>query len=480
MKLYFLILFSCLAFAVFISFSLLLKEPAVWPDEVVFASVAREIASGSNVFRSFGYPPVTFYLLAGWFKMFGFSISNQRFLSLAVTSIFLLALFFLARLVLRKNSCLTTKQADFFSIIAVSSLVLDFTFLKGAKIGRPEIFLLLFGTLLLLFLLKSFESGVAKKWQRAATLLSGVLGGIAVLTHPIAAIFLIAGSIILFLNLRAKTIISWRSYLFIIPPLFLVLLVKLIHLFDMQAVAAPRLAVVQAQQSWLTPLFQTQPLELKIAYLGYFAITFVFFIFSLLKRQRVYLSLSLILFFCWAAAVYGKMFWYYLLPLPFVYLAGVIILSEAFVHKVGFKYPVFILAALVSLNLSLNLKTWTQMGGDNFSYQKFGESVQNIIPTGQTVFLSTIPDLYYKLKSSQPQAKVYEFPSSSIPRQEYLKELNDSDYIVYNGSYDSTFFGDLLVQYIEKNKESIFNVSTPNQYQALVIKLKPKEARQAP
>lgn len=120
------------------------------------------------------------------------------------------------------------------------------------------------------------------------------------------------------------------------------------------------------------------------------------------------------------------------------------------------------------------------MGGEKYSYDLFTDNALTVISPGQTVFLSTVPDLYYGLKTNRPDDTVYEFASSAIPRDEYLKQLDEANYIVYNGSYDEAFFGDLLVRYIELNKERISQIGGPDQFNAFVIKLKTQQSRQHP
>ena len=73
---------------------LFLKDPMVWPDEAIFVDSAKTLlATGRLATNIFGdsipgltqhadwYPPLYFYLLAGWIRMFGASIESVRMLS---------------------------------------------------------------------------------------------------------------------------------------------------------------------------------------------------------------------------------------------------------------------------------------------------------------------------------------------------------------------------------------------------------------
>lgn len=465
-------LISSLFFSAIFSYALLLKEPMVWPDEAAFASVAREMASGERILRVFEYPPLPFYLTAGVFKIFGFSITNQRLLSLGAAALFLVPFFFLTRM---------TVKNKFFTYLVLSFMILDFTFLKGAKAGRPEIFLLTSGTAMLWLLLKLFEEKARGGKELLYSVLGGLLGGVSFLTHPVAVVFLSSVVFIYLIYLKTRIFTSRGFYFFAATLAVLPALAFRFNILDLSTSAAARLAVGSMQQTWLVTVFQTQTWELKLAYIGYLTITLLFILLSLFKRDRIYFALSGLLLLSWAAALYGRMFWYYLLPLPFIYLSGGIMLSEAFARwKRGFVYLLLIIVPVAALNLALNFKVWNLMGGEKYSYELFTNNALTVIPPGQTIFLSTIPDLYYGLKTSRPADTVYEFASSVIPRDDYLKRLDEAGYIVYNGSYDEAFFGDLLVRYIELNKERISQIGGPHQFNAFVIKLKTQQSRQHP
>lgn len=104
-----------------------------------------------------------------------------------------------------------------------------------------------------------------------------------------------------------------------------------------------------------------------------------------------------------------------------------------------------------------------------------------IVPKNKTVFLSAIPDPYFGFKKKRDkQNKLYEFPVLKTDKKNYLKILNDSDYLIYTGSYETLVFGNFLQSYIEKNKEEVYYLNEPYQYQALIIKLKPKTKRRPP
>lgn len=118
------------------------------------------------------------------------------------------------------------------------------------------------------------------------------------------------------------------------------------------------------------------------------------------------------------------------------------------------------------------------MGGDKYSYGKYTGEVLKIIPDKKTVFFSAIPDPYYGFVANRRENKLIEFPSGPSNQKDYLAVLDKVDYVVYNTSRWDIYSGTLLADYLAKNKQHIFKVSEPNQYQTWVVELKPQGKRQ--
>ena len=71
----------------------------------------------------------------------------------------------------------------------------------------------------------------------------------------------------------------------------------------------------------------------------------------------------------------------------------------------------------------------------------------------------------------------YQFLGLPGFKNTYLRMLDKSDYIIYNGTYDYVY-GDLLPRYLEKNKKDVFEIyNGPDQYQGIIVKLVPKNKR---
>lgn len=487
MKLPRLVLLTFFLVFLILSVLLLLKEPPVWPDEAIYADIAQNILK-ENRLGTFLWqrlipnvencacwnPPVLFYAIAFWFKLFGFSIVNQRLLSILAGLLFLVVFYLFAKLFF-------TSKSIWFPTLTLGSLILDFTFLKATRVSRPEIFILLFGTSSLYFLLQGFKIDNLKL-KLLFIVTSGILASFTFLIHYLGIFFFL--SVILVILLANKLLILRTKifYLFMasfFTPIAIWVLSRFSEINTIKEQFFLASLRKNMESPWLIILWQTQPLSLKLLYLSYLLITAVFLVFSFISKEKKYLILSLVLLSSWVFALLGKMFWYFVLPLPFIYLAFFLLLSEIWKDKLKLKILGGIFLIIVLTNLHLEYLTFLQEGGENYSYDKFAKEILKVIPDKSTVFLSAIPDPYFSFKN-QRNNKLYEFPVLATSPENYLRVLNDSDFIVYNGSYEEILFGDFLLRYIERNKLNIDKIGEPFQYQAFIIKLKPKTQRVNP
>ncbi len=485
---YLLLIIPLLLFQFVLNISVFLKEPPVWPDEAVYADVAKNIFlhgnPSTNLWQNLipgvkncacWYPGVFFDLLAVWFKTVGISIINMRLFALFAGLIFLVSFYFINRLVSKSSSAWP-------ALLAAGALSFDFTFSKSTRVGRPEIFVLFFGGLSLCLFLKSLS---IKKGLGLLIVLSGITASLAFLIHYIGAFFSLAA--LGFLILNAKQNFKPQRFILLIisfaAPILIWFFLKSenINLMVQQfALASER---KNLDQTWIVSVFQTQQPIIVVIYLIYILLTLVSLYYYFKSRKRESIIPNVILILAWIFAVYGKQFWYFSLIVPFIYLSSFVVAKNLYTPKewktkpetkIGFISISAVLSILVFLNLWLQVDSINKFGGDNFSYQSYCEQIKKIVPANTTVFLSSIPDPYFCLTD---QKFIYEFPVLKTDTKNYQLVLDDSDLVIYNGSYESIVFGDFLARYLEKNKSKITQIGGSNDYQTFIIELKPKGQR---
>ena len=122
---------------------LILKNPPVWPDEAIYADIVdnfiNEKKMAPNIWQEaypgatehfYSYPPVFFYLLAGWVKLFGFSILTLRVFSVVSSAIFAVVFFSFAKLFFRG------KNAAFYALLPIIGLSFDHFFAQFYLLSR--------------------------------------------------------------------------------------------------------------------------------------------------------------------------------------------------------------------------------------------------------------------------------------------------------------------------------------------------------
>lgn len=470
----YLLFFFILIIVAFVTADLFLKEPAIWSDEVALGTEALRVLK-SPTYVLVGTYPLMIYLLAIWFKLVDFSVVNQRLFSLFVGIGFIIVYYFFSRSFFKDK---------WVAILSVSALVLDLTFLKATRVSRPEILVLFWGTLSLFFVKSALEQKDKEKLTYILLSVGGVCATLAFFTHPIG--FLFAGAIATFFLLSEGKKI-WRSpraYILVVS-IILPLLLWVVPMFPyVKSQLLTGMSVKSFQQPWLVLIFQNQIWEFKLVYLIYIIASLFYILFVILNRQvfpkdtfRQYIYLAIILVFSWAFPLFANEFWYFVYPIPFIYLAINILFASVSSRKLNLAF-LGMLVLVVFLNIDMNWRTLKSLGGDNYSYNFYTEAILKLVPDGKSVFISAIPDPSYGFISRNRSNKLVPFPSYSVSQEDYAKRLADIDYVIFTGAYDSSFAGNFLVEYLMRNKANIQQINTRNQYSASIIELKPKDQRQ--
>lgn len=500
-KFHHLVLFSLVVAFIVLSIYLLLIAPLVWPDESLHADIAlnilKENRTGTYLWEGlvksvteigFGYPPLYFYYVAAWFKVFGFSIEIIRISSVFLSAITIIILYFYTNFLFRNLNLDKNKIYPWFSLLACGMLIIDYTFFRSAKMGRPEAFVLPLGLAAVFLFQKSFQE--KQKKQVLFLSFSGLLLSIAFLSHLTALIFFPAIFLTWIFQLKFRVFKSWQFYVFL-TALILPIAIWLwsIHPYLKDFIEN---AVLQKEKKdmilgWLKTVFLMQPISLRLAFLGYLLISWEFITYTFINRNLRLLTLNLLLISSWfLTTIWKHEFSFMYLP-PLTYTALVILFSkriELLRSKAAFtrniiSLGILALTAIIIFTSNLLLLFTNFHYARMFSYHNFAQEVIASIPPDKTVYLVSIPDPYFDLKA-RGEFKMYEFPMIGSPKEGYLSVLSNSDYIVYNQPLEWGITQDLLPTYIIMNMKSSRQVGHTFPYQAEIIELKPKNERVNP
>lgn len=441
-----------------------INSPAVWPDEAIAAEYAFNLIHQhklisflhGNMYQAnlglFFYPPLLPYFLALVFKLFGFSVLVQRSTAVFFGLILLLTLIFF-----------NSKKPNWPIAIL---FILDFSLIRASHFSRPEIYVLAIS-----FLSYYVNFNVRHRFKNLGV---GFLSGLCLLIHPIGIKALILNAVIYFYK---KSKLQDYFVLF-----FFFFLATIFWLYSINFNYGQLLGVLklQTQRRLSEPGFfafltnSSNDWFVRVYWLYFLLSIFFLSSFNLTKKnlKLVFLLSGLVL--SWLIVFFGKEAWYYVYPLPFLYL----LLTEFFNKYIKTKTAQNIFYGFLLMLIVVNLKIFQlELKTANKSYPLFVETIETKLKPNSTVFLSSVPDAYFGLKISAKNLRLYQFPPLPEKKIKYFKLLNFSDYIVYSGTLDYGF-GNLLDKYIENNKQTIIPINNgPDEYGAYLIKLKPKSQR---
>jgi len=467
--------------------------PPVWPDEAYLADVALNIQRtgrvGTDIWGDtvigirdsfYYYPPVYIYTLAYWFKLVGFSIYSQRILSVIFGAILLVIFYLYSKSLLPE---LSEPKKKIVLMVTMFCLVIDNVFLKAVRIGRTEVMILIFITLSM-YMLQQVQNINKNRWIFYG--LIGFLLGLAFLTHFLSIVFI--SLVLVNLMLSAQTKNLRRDYLLLVILFSSPIILWVITVLPNYQTFLNQLSLQSNFRVLMSPyvegVFKHAVLEERIIYYIYFVLSLAFLLLTFLNKSKQYLILLTAIVLSWAVCFFGELEWYSIYPVFFLYICISILVSHLITNR---KQPpvllwlggltVFLTACLLILNFGIYGKFHRFNTQNPNHYFKFSEQVKEIIPPQKTVYLSTTPDLFFTLYGRN---SLSEFPALVPKTKEYIKQLDNSDYLLINFRLDRRFVGNLLDKYIELNQLREFSVEGSGSYQAKIIELRPKKDRLTP
>lgn len=473
--------------------SQLLLEPRIWPDEAYLADIAGNIFKsntwGTNLWGNliFGaqnhvywYPPLYLLSLAGFLKIFGDSILSQRIFSIIIGGAFLCIFYIFGKSVNANYRPFIRNLIIFSSLIL---LIADITFQKGTRMGRPEILVLFFITMGLYLFLSVFDK--TKPGKNSIYFLSGLFMGLAFITHLLSGLFFIAILSIILIREKSSVLNSKRNiYLFlgfIIPFILWIIFIfpnyyPLLKQFSLQR-HYHKLVI-----SHVEAIFKYGSINEKILYILYITLSLLALGWSITKKNLKYLLLVFILLLSWFICIFGKLEWYSIYLLPFIYFLSIgisydFIKSKKWLRRIAGVTVVIALAYLAIANINSSIQSYNINSAHKQDYENLGKEITAIIPQGKSVYLSSTPDLYFVLRDKYT---LYQFPPLPPKVNEYLSLLDRTDYIVINNHLEAIYVGGLLSRYTDINKAAEYTVGKSTLYPVSVVELISRKKRYKP
>jgi len=455
---------------------LFLNDPLVWPDEAIYVDMAKNwLTTGVLKTSLFGdavyglqtiaawYPPLYFYVLGFWIKLFGVSIESVRLLSLLVAANSLIAIYFLAK------KLFSSRNLALLTVLLVSS---DYFFSRSSRIARMDMFNFLL--LSLSYGALFFQNSISLK----RLLVAGILSGLALISHPLGLIgpAVIAGWLVIISPKIAEKM--KRLAVFLLPVIFIAggWLFSLRNYWDI-LLKQWILQIDRKNQSitYIFNLWQGQDFGWRVLFILYILALLFLATTLLIKKSKSGLFIFLGFIISSAMLIYGKEMFYPLYFQPFVSL---MLVSLYFWVKHNqpklLLYPGLLIGLVFFLNCHFFIQTVNIYTANNQNYYQYGDAIKNQLPGKATVYLSALPDPYFVLQE-KPGLTLLEFPTMFTTDDQYYGLLDKADYLVYNQVFDTR-----LELYLQKNQLSFQPLNKAGNYDIMLSKLKPKDKRQWP
>lgn len=452
--LFFISLFPFLLFTYLTFFSF----PLVWPDEALFLDSAFNLSQTGQIKTNlltgllpqaenyvYWTPPFIYIFFAFILKIISFDIFKARLLIFGLSLIFLYISFHILAKITKKQYLI------FLGMLLISS---DVWFLQVSHLVRMEIFVLLFTIL-------TFHLIPKKNYY-----LAGFFAFLAIFSHPMGAIAIIAGSVSIFLhsenNIRLFTNrrinIKSLKVRVINTMSFLIPMVIPIFLYFLSITSKLKIYISQnnlqlLRKSALSPyafLLMRSQKEYLLLFAIFLAITFMGTIYYYRCKNEyfpttlVFALTSILLLFA------GKEMWYLVYFQPYVALLAINLITTA--NNNIKKAMLIVILIAITLNIKLTHEAIGKAPEKNY-YPEFISQIESIIPKGSSVFVSALPDPYFGLRNNY---SIKEFSPVPIDNDTYANYLNKADYAVYN-----YFSSDLVEEYIINNYALVKEFNEP-------------------
>jgi len=448
-------------------------------DEAIYFDMTSRLMAGSKLsttlfrdfipsveIKAFWYPPIYFYSLVPFFKVFGASILSMRIFSLLLALIILPCVFLISKKITGWR---------WAGVLTMLFLILDHYFQIASMVGRMEILTIVLGVVSIVLHLHFLEQK-----RHLFNLLSGVLIALSCLTHPTGIIFAIPiGLNILFLNTTLKkkitgllilttpSLVGISLWLISVSPdwnSFLLQNQLQMHRKEFSDIYVWRLLQFSPEQRWVLLVY----LISNVAYLIRTVVT---------KRlsETKYRLLFFLTIISTTLAILLKEMWYVI----YIPIFGALTATDNifWLWKKKQVLALVLLPILFLPNSFIYFRTLQESAINRSQYTPLSAKVSDALPLNSRVLLSSIPDPYFYLIKNRHDLDLRETPNSPptepIDKDVYNKILDETDYVVLSIAANIH-----LYEYYSENVESVETIRTDSGgYSLQVIKLLPVNER---
>jgi len=423
---------------------LLLKYPPVWPDESLFANTALNLLHHKGLatdllsgivpgieHRTYLMPPAYFFYLAGVFSVWGTSVFAVRLASLAAALLVMGLVFSLG---------LRSGLGPWLSLIPVSLLAVDSVFLRAAVIGRMDM-------LAVAFILLALRLSLPKQAScfPGSPFLTGLACALALLTHPIGAVAVIAmaaawaqlpgvrrrRALARMLAGFSLPMLAWSVYIIQDPGSFIAQFGGQL----MRKAGRHPGTLARLMENLVLNLGQ-YGLAQELTGLAWACGLGGLYLAARKRKELLVVCAAQILVL--AAILWSKEIWYpvYVAPLTALGLGLLVAVDKPWGPRKGWLCCLALFISVVFARGSLrHLADINALQNKVYrketNYEAFCADISVLIPPGSRTLISLIPDPYLKL-AMRPDLVLREFVPEGFPVDpgQYRRYLATSDYIV--------------------------------------------------
>ncbi|MBK7843517.1 MAG: glycosyltransferase family 39 protein [Bdellovibrionales bacterium] len=424
------------------------RHPWPWPDEALYADIAQNFVESGTMGISFFkgyftqieshqhfYPPFYFLSLALLLIIFPLSL-----ISLRAFSLFCLVgtIFWIWKAL--------NRQFKPISFLGMSLLILfDPVVLRGSLVGRMDTLgvLLILGSLLTLHVAERDSKGKKKIYH---LLLTGILGSLAFLTHPMAwtapatlGIYSLWALYKKSLTIHEVLLIASSGLIASMPYVVWVALDKAYFFEQFQAQVARKAFVspksISEGMSSYEVLFKQysliKPAGIFLAVLSWSGLIW----FSLKDFKALKFVIAHLIAVCLAS--YSREMWY---PLYFILTGSIGLLY--LLDRCKPQVSSFLILSLLIIFSYSHLKKIEELRG--FNYGLYCAEIVKMVGAEQRVFLASVPDPYFCFASKK--ISFGQFIPGAIPVNVEKAFKKFDEYKVFIGGED--WFGEHLKEYL--------------------------------
>ncbi|HNP18964.1 MAG TPA: glycosyltransferase family 39 protein [Fulvivirga sp.] len=386
------------------------------------------------------------FILVGaiFIKIFGFSLTVLKSVSLVFTIAFSFILFKFLRSIYGRQRGLQ------LTTLSLLLLIINGQFFERSFMYRPEVMVMFIGFISFIFL-----DLYNQNQKKSYIILSGIMAGLAVFTHLNGLIFAFATVVILLFNLRIKDII-WFSIPFILTAslyFFNITNGAEFQQFIFQFTNDPNLA--KKDFSIFEPFYKILNEHKRFFHSPKEAVFSILFVLSLIigyknysSREKYLFHYLIFLIIGLAGLSHGVTAKYAIIYYPFMIILIAISIYSLIEKKRAFLWMNVLMVSYLLIQITSDL----QLFKSKLDVEKRNNYIATQLKGGKSIFANEYLIFneieHFTIKSALPLAYEYGFKSKPLSYQQKrffeLAEKGHNDYIVVDTIYNNKFYDTML------------------------------------